>query len=258
MQQPTPPRPVHENLDTAYVSLAALLRYLQGRDFQGRIHVELDEYEADIYLRAGGRAPRVRERNHATGRETEGEEALHRLLVRARDPGGLISVYESAATAETEEAGAGAGTETAPDDEAAGPASKEERERRDLLHLSGELIAAVERAAAVAGGNFPAAFHAARLQLADDYTFLDPLTNHFEYEGGAVRLHANVGAALFVAGVSEALRRTVDRVAGVEQKIGVRRDVARELSLLRRRRQSALERLKFAPQLERIAGMRLL
>ncbi len=39
---------LHENLDTAYVNLAALLRYLQQRDFTGRIQIELDEYDGDI------------------------------------------------------------------------------------------------------------------------------------------------------------------------------------------------------------------
>ena len=36
-------RAVHQNLDTAYVNLAALVRHLQQRDFTGRVHVELDE-----------------------------------------------------------------------------------------------------------------------------------------------------------------------------------------------------------------------
>jgi hypothetical protein len=52
-------RVVHQNLDTAYLNLAALVRHLQQRDFTGRVHVELDEYDADIYLAARGR-PRVR------------------------------------------------------------------------------------------------------------------------------------------------------------------------------------------------------
>ncbi|MDQ3907747.1 MAG: hypothetical protein M3268_05320, partial [Acidobacteriota bacterium] len=72
-------RVVHQNLDTAYVNLAALLRHLQQRDFTGRVHVELDEYDADIYLAARGR-PRVRERDHVTGRESDGEAALQRVL----------------------------------------------------------------------------------------------------------------------------------------------------------------------------------
>src|SRR5436853_4596729 len=89
-------RPLHQNLDTAYVNLAALVRYLQQRKLEGHVHVELDEYDADILLSGDGE-PRVRERDHATGREAEGGDALQRLFVRAIQPGGLVSVYETVA-----------------------------------------------------------------------------------------------------------------------------------------------------------------
>src|SRR5919202_1685122 len=46
------PRVLYERLDTTFVSLPALLRFLQQRDFTGRVHVELDEYDGDIYLAA--------------------------------------------------------------------------------------------------------------------------------------------------------------------------------------------------------------
>ncbi|MEA2172739.1 MAG: hypothetical protein QOD00_331, partial [Blastocatellia bacterium] len=81
--------PVHENLDTAYVNLGALLRYLQAREFTGRVHIELEEYDADVFLN-GKESPRVRETDHTTGRAGEGEEALRRLMVRASSPGGLV------------------------------------------------------------------------------------------------------------------------------------------------------------------------
>ena len=79
-RRPAQPRVVYEHLDTAFVSLPALLRYLQQRDFTGRVHVELDEYDGDIYLaaRAGLEA---RERDHTTGRADAGEAALQRLLI---------------------------------------------------------------------------------------------------------------------------------------------------------------------------------
>src|ERR1041384_4335150 len=96
------PRVVYENLDTAFVNLPALLRYLQQRDFTGRVHVELDEYDGDIYLVAR-EGLEARERDHATGREDAGEAALQRLLVRARDEGGLGSVYEYRSEEQTSE-----------------------------------------------------------------------------------------------------------------------------------------------------------
>ena len=251
---------LHENLDTAYVNLAALVRYLEARDFTGLVHVELSEYDGDIFLRAGHEA-RARERNHATGRVAEGAAALQRLFVRAGEPGGLVSVYEG----ETEEAekrwrshvtAAGETTEPASD---ADVLSAEDAERRELLQLSGELVAAVERAVLVAGGDFQTALHAARVSLTEDFPFLDPLALRFEYDEGTVRLHATPSAGLYVTGINEALRRVVERVATTEQKIGVRKDVVRELSTFLRRRQTALARFKFTrQQFERIAGMKLL
>ena len=87
-------RPIHENLDTSFVNLPALVRYLLSRQFAGNIRVELSGYEADIALTAAGEM-RVREYDRIAGRISEGEEALQRLLIRAREPGGMINVYEA-------------------------------------------------------------------------------------------------------------------------------------------------------------------
>lgn len=88
-------RPVHENLDTSFVNMSALVRYLRRREFAGNIRVELSGYEADIALTAAGEM-RVREHDRIAGRISEGEEALQRLLIRAREPGGIISVFQAA------------------------------------------------------------------------------------------------------------------------------------------------------------------
>jgi hypothetical protein len=248
---------VHEHLDTAYVNLAALVRYLEGREFTGLVHVELDEYDGDIFLHAG-RETRARERNHATGATAEGAAAWQRLCVRAGEPGGLVSVYEGDPDELEKREPAG---EAAYEADTTPGAVAEESERRELLRLSGELVAAVERAVLVAGGDFEAALHAARVGLTEDFPFLDPLARRFEYDDdGTVRMHgAWPTTGLYVSGINEALRRVVERVATVEQKIGVRKDAVRELSTLLRRRQTALARCKFTrQQFERIAGMKLM
>lgn len=256
-------RAVHENLDTAYLNVGALVRYLRAREFVGRVHLELDEYEADILLR-GKDDVRARERDYASGRVEEGGGVLQRVLVRAQEPGGLVSVYEEEGGEEAREEEARRGglaaevARRAAEQQASLRVSDEEREGRELLEVSGELFAAVERAAAVAGGDFAAALHRARIALADDYPFLDPVQRRFEYRDGEVRLAGRVSAGLYVSGVAEALRRAVEHIATEGERIGVRRDVARELSTLKRRRQTALARFKFNTQLERIAGMRLL
>jgi hypothetical protein len=251
---------LHENLDTAYINLAALLRYLRQRDFTGRVHVQLVEYEADVYLNTQD-APRVREVDHATGREAEGEAALQRLLVRASEAGGLVSVYAG----EEEDEGDAQMPLALPSlnidfgEEPEAELSPEQQEWRDLLRVSGELIAAVERAALSAGADFETLLRAARLELSDDYSFLDPLAGRFEYvTGGLVRLHAQPSHDAYVASVCECLRRVVGKIATGERGGRLRERVALELAVLARRRQSQLTRFKLAQQFDRIAGTKVL
>jgi hypothetical protein len=89
-------RPIHENLDTSFVNLSALVKYLRRRQFAGQIRIELSGYEADIYLSSENQL-KVREYDHIAGRIAEGEEALQRILIRSREPGGIINVYQQVA-----------------------------------------------------------------------------------------------------------------------------------------------------------------
>ena len=251
---------VHENLNTDYVNLAALLRYLQKRAFAGRVHIELVEYEADIYLSAHD-APRVRGINHGTGHQSEGDEAMQHLLAQSRDSGGLVSIYEGQVEAAE---GAKMPLRVANEDIEIGldkdeVISPNEHEWRELLRLSGELIAAVERASQSVSSDFESLFRGARLELSDDYPFLDPLTECFEYvSGGVLRFHARPGPDSFVASVCECLHRVVTKLARGERGGRFRERVALELAVLARRKQSQLTRFKLMPQFNRIAGTRVL
>ncbi|HEX8773508.1 MAG TPA: hypothetical protein VF735_07845 [Pyrinomonadaceae bacterium] len=252
-------RPIHENLDTAYVNLAALLRHLRGRDFVGLVHVALDEYEAEVSL-DGESAPRVREIDHADGREGEGEAALQRLLVRAREPGGRINVYARADEEELTEGTTAAVAPSAPRAKTEGGSVEiqEELAWTELLRLSGELIAAVERATLSFGADFAAMFSAARLELADDFPFLDPATQRFYYAHSVVRMQVQVGMNIYLSSISETLRRVVDNLAGAYRGRSTRERVALELAVLARRRETAIRQFKLMPYLERIAGTKVL
>ena len=256
---------IYKNLDTAYVNLAALLRYLQQRDFNGRVHVLLDEYETDVYLKQGS-APRVREKDHTTGRLADGEAALQRLLVRAQEAGGLISVYPDASDERASDADETAATATTAEvknaakaDEAHAPElQSEETEWQKLLKASGDLIGAVERAALGAGADFQKIFRAARLEIADDYPFLDPSVSLFHYENGVVELQKAQNMKMFVAGMTECLRRVVNLAATGPRGRTVRERVALALAVLVRRQHSKLEHFGLSQQLERIAGTKVL
>jgi hypothetical protein len=254
---------VYENLDTSFVNLGALLRYLQQRDFIGRVHLDMGDYEADVHLRAGQK-PLCRELDRTTGREAEGDAALQRLLVRALDAGGRISVYSE---------GEGTGEEYAAEDspaspqasragsrqpDAGGESSGEEPDWQELLRTSAELIAAVERATRSVGANFELLFGRARLELADDYSFLDPNAGRFEYVDNEIELHTRPGERAFVSGLCETLRRVVERAASGGRATGVRERVALELAVLARRRQRQLRQFGIVPQLDRIAGTRVI
>jgi hypothetical protein len=93
--------PIHENLDTSFVNLAALMRYLRGRGFIGSVRLVHGGYEAEITLLGEENQLKVREHDRIAGRIAEGEEALQRLLIRAREPGGTINVYQSIAEPQT-------------------------------------------------------------------------------------------------------------------------------------------------------------
>src|SRR6266436_5434055 len=88
-------RIVHENLDTTFVNLWALLRNLSQRGFIGRVRVELKDYTADVFM-TGSSTPLVHEIDRAAGTDTLEEAALHRLVLRARESPGRVSVFEGA------------------------------------------------------------------------------------------------------------------------------------------------------------------
>lgn len=126
------------------------------------------------------------------------------------------------------------------------------------VKASGELIGGVERAVTGAGADFASLFNTARLELADDYTFLDPMAGEFTYANSLVTLSEEKPAGSYVSGLSEALRRVVERVATGDQARRVRERVALELSSVARRRREILARSGFLPQLDRIAGTKVL
>lgn len=250
--------PLFEKLDTAYVNLAALVRYLREREFTGRVHVQLEDYEANLFLNAG-EPPQVEETDLATGRTGEGDEAYRRLVVRATEPGGLISVHESEAAMEAEPSTIAEIDEaSARSQKIANEAMQEESDWSNLLRLSGDVIAAVERATLSNGADFNQTFLAARLELADDYSFLDPATGRFKYANSMVELHAQLSQRQYISGISECLRRVVEKVAVGGRAGSVRERVALELAVLARRKQTQLSAVNLMPQLDRIAGTKVL
>jgi hypothetical protein len=265
-----PARVLYENLDTSFVNLWALLRYLSQRSLVGRVHVELENYSADVFLN-GSETPLVREVDGAAGTDVVEEAALHRLVLRVRESSGSITVYEGAeesippqvegaATPEAMRSSAGkdedetlvaSDTVTVVGQASAG-------QWGETVRVTGELIGGVERAATSLGADFASLFSEARISLADDYTFLDPMAGQMRYENSSLEVKGESQPQGYVAGISEALRRVIAQIATGERERRIRERIALELARVARKNSEALARSGFSKQLDQIAGTKVL
>jgi hypothetical protein len=320
-------RPIHENLDTSFVNLSALIKYLRRRQFAGSVRIELSGYEADIYLTAENQL-KVREYDHIAGRIAEGEEALRRILIRSREPGGIINVYKASSEAEITEKketqipvedkqiqimvgtplenplpviqnkppaaetkpanGNGKPKSELPTGGHVSPVSKEppkpeekslppktvlpnlpfeftnrvearakqpalsKEDREMLLNLTGELLGTIDRALAAAKLEFPSAFQKACAEISADYPFLATL----DYGKGRIYYaEANTNPKFFVAGVAEALRRILDRLAQNAKFSEVHRYTAQKILTLIHQRRPVYDKFSMTKPLERILGV---
>jgi hypothetical protein len=137
------------------------------------------------------------------------------------------------------------------------PEPATEGEWKDVVRVSGELVAGIDQVATAVGADFAGMFRETRIGLADDYTFLDPMSSQFDYANSAITVNAPQPLNSYVAGVSEALRRVVDQIASGERARRTRERVALELSRVARKNGETLTRSGFKAQLDRIAGTKV-
>jgi hypothetical protein len=272
-----PTRVLYQDLDTSFVNLWGLLRYLSQQTFVGRVHVELNDYAADVFL-DGREMPLVHEVDHAAGTDVLEEAALHRLVLRVRESAGKISVYQGADEAVTPDRSADApGVEktasaatpevmrsaTAKEDEGVTEStlagdSTSAADLDQTIKLGGELIAAVEQAVTAQGANFAGLFQQARVALGDDYPFLDPMSGALHYENSSLTMMDGNAPQGFVAGISEELRRVVDQLAIGDRARRARERVALELARVARKNGDVIAASGFREQLDRIAGTKVI
>lgn len=86
--------PIHQNLSTSFVDLAALVGHLRRLQFVGSIRVELSSCDADIIFTGGNRLHALLN-DHISGIVTEGDRALRRILFMAKEPNGRIHVFNA-------------------------------------------------------------------------------------------------------------------------------------------------------------------
>ena len=85
---------IHQNLDTSFVNLPALVRYLQNRQVVGVITVQFNGYRADIELKENKNL-KVTASDQISGIASEGRNGLKQIFKRAQSPGGAISIYQN-------------------------------------------------------------------------------------------------------------------------------------------------------------------
>ena len=247
-----------DTLSTSYTSLSGLIRQLREQKFAGSIHVVLDQYEAEVSLDGQGAAT-VSEIDPATRHVTQTSGAMERLLVHAREPGGTITVYENENAADDfHDRVTTSAVFDSPFPSPAAPTEDPASEIvwEDLLDAAGKIIRAIERAVKNAGADFESNFRAVRIELGDDYPFLDPTRNGLKYADGIITLGDQPGGNVLVTGLSESLRRIVNKLATGKEGKRFRESVAIELAVATRMRPNGMS--AFTPQLDRVAGTRVL
>src|SRR5687767_3067664 len=189
-------QPIHQNLNTSFVNVAALVRYLASLQFVGSIRIELASYEAEIVF-TSSRTIQAREYDHVAGRISHGKQALEHIMVRAREPHGRINVYkfiaegyagrgESVFVAKSIAANArkmarGRGDSTTNDAGYEFISSGRTAENAAMLAALSELLQTIDKLLDQANLSFAGAFHVACESITDEYMFLRANRNALMY-----------------------------------------------------------------------------
>ena len=269
--------PIHKNLNTSFVNLAALVRYLRSLQFVGTIHIELSSYEADIEFTTAN-TMRACEHDHIAGRISHGEHALQRILIRAKDPGGLIHVYQ-----ETEEdagrkvyvdkaivAGANLMAVGTTDTPVRNFGKKAVHSRPDLtggadldapenwtevLSLVSELLKTVDESLSKSNVNFPDAFRNACGFVSNEHPFLDPDSDVFSYADGFIGVRQRLATGDLASGIIVALGRIMERLREDAYFGNVYHLTMHRIRVLANRRKVQFDKYMITNQLQRVIGI---
>ncbi len=291
-----------KNLNTYYVNLAALLKFLRGRAFVGTVHFEAKGYEADVFFTKNGEI-KARENDHLAGRISAGAGVLPRILIRAHEPNGIIDVYDEAFERNTRLA-ADVEPENIepvenfeddlklePPDEK--PISLKEKlglanlpfsfgkknprkekvnedlpqtveafaeieevppssDWEELLNLVGELLQTVEQSLAESNLNFIWVFDKVRAEVFEEYPFLHPNSPVFGYREGKIAMTEQINNNLFVASITESLRRLLEKFQTHPKFDEVRRSVVFGIIELMNKHHSNYDKFMITQQLEKV------
>ena len=231
--------PIHQNLNTSFVNITALVRYLRGLQFVGSIRVELSSYEADIIFTTSNTII-AREYDHIAGRISHGQQALQRILIRAKEPHGRIHVYRSGEGTAGQEGSIFIDKSIARGARAmavshGGTRSKHpgfrfvtamsETENALMLSTLSELLRIIDESLSNEKLSFAVAFSNACKTIAPNYPFMSNEKKAIVYENGKIRVASKAESSSVASAVFAALRpifvrlRTDDKYAKLLRRL---------------------------------------
>lgn len=280
--------PIHQNLNTSFVNLASLVRHLRGLQFVGSVRIELSSYEAEINFADGG-SIRAREQDHIAGRLSFGEDALSRIMIRSKEPGGLIHVFKDSETdtdsrvfvdetiaAEARKMAAvpvesaageirsslmeniytGVAVAEMPIPKPTGILNAESAESwTELLALVSELMQTVDESLAKGGINFADLFRNACGFISLDYPFLDPDSDVFSYDGGYISVRQRLASRDLISGIMTALARIMRRLHEDPYFGSVYHQTMHRIRVLANRRKLQFEAFGLGAGIQKITGI---
>lgn len=258
-------QPIHQNLNTSFVNVAALVRYLRRLGFVGSVRIELSSYEADIVF-TGSKSIRAREYDHIAGRISHGEHALKRILIRAKEPHGRIHVYKSVGasaghddgpvfvdksiiTNAREMAASGGGT-TTKEQNYEFTMSRGEGENALVLAALSEFLREIDKGLAKGKLSFSAAFRNACDEIAADYPFLKRARGTTIYRDGEIHLTEAADAGRVAEAIFKALHPIFSRLRSERKYDELRRLLTEKLRESTIERRTEYVRLGLMPLIE--------
>ncbi len=278
--------PIHRNLNTSFVNLAALVRHLRGLQFVGSVQVELSSYEAEIEFGEDG-SVKAREQDHIAGRLSFGEDALTRVMIRSMEPGGTINIYKNVASDDlsvfVDEAITNGARQMVADENGrqvapvfparsadapvslvgevpiprppAGLELPSLDNWSELLGLISELMQTVDDTMARGNINFVDAFRNACGFVSYDHPFLDPDSDVFSYADGYISIRQRMASQEVINGVIAALSRIMQRLREDPYYGTLYHQTMHRMRVLANRRKLQFDSFGLGTQLQKITGI---
>ena len=219
--------PIHQNLNTSFLNVTALVQYLRDLQFVGSIRLEWSSYEADIIFTTS-RTIIAREYDHIEGRISHGPDALKRILSRAREPHGRIHVYKAvegyaghddasvfidrAILTRAREMASNTGGKLASVSQYEFVMNSADGESALVLGELSELLRAIDEILAKGRLSFAAAFGIACDAIARDFPFMGSRERALRYKDGEIKLSSTTDVTTIVSAVFAALRPIFSRL----------------------------------------------